>query len=276
MGLVLSRPSDVPALHAVPSLEGLPGADDPVFVGGRCSPRRSWSSPSSTTSPRPRRRSSARLGFMPADVEPEELSIRRLRLFAGYSGWGAGQLEAELDESSWIVVDAVTDDAFAQDPDELWRSVLHRKGGPFVPHGDHALRPGSELGTRTAADRRARRPARARERSGTGTARARGPAGRTSTHPCRRSSPRSHTASATSAGPSSGNHAASNAARCVRRSSACRRSRAHGVRSGSAPRRGADCGRSRRPHASSASRRSPTASRSVRRARPSRRSCRRP
>jgi putative transcriptional regulator len=71
------------------------------------------------------------LGFMPADADPEELAIRRLRLFAGYSGWGGGQLEAELEESSWIVVDALPEDAFADDPDELWRTVLHRKGGPF-------------------------------------------------------------------------------------------------------------------------------------------------
>src|SRR5918912_208403 len=71
------------------------------------------------------------LGFMPAEAEPDDLTIRRLRLFAGYSGWGGGQLEAELEESSWIVVDADADDAFADDPDELWRTVLHRKGRAF-------------------------------------------------------------------------------------------------------------------------------------------------
>jgi putative transcriptional regulator len=69
------------------------------------------------------------IGFMPADAEPEELAIRRLRLFAGYSGWGEGQLEAELGEDSWIVVDAIADDVFADDPDELWRGVVQRKGG---------------------------------------------------------------------------------------------------------------------------------------------------
>jgi putative transcriptional regulator len=71
------------------------------------------------------------LGFMPADADPDDLSLLRVRLFAGYSGWGEGQLEAELEEESWIIVDAETDDAFADDPDELWRVVLHRKGGPF-------------------------------------------------------------------------------------------------------------------------------------------------
>jgi putative transcriptional regulator len=82
------------------------------------------------------------LGFMPAESEPDDLAIRRMRLFAGYSGWGIGQLEAELDEASWIVVDAETDDAFADDPDVLWRTVLHRKGGPFELMVDMPFDPG--------------------------------------------------------------------------------------------------------------------------------------
>jgi putative transcriptional regulator len=83
-----------------------------------------------------------RVGFMPADAEPVELAISRMRLFAGYAGWGAGQLEAELEEPSWIVVDAEADDAFADDPDELWRRVLHRKGGPFELMIDMPFDPG--------------------------------------------------------------------------------------------------------------------------------------
>lgn len=83
-----------------------------------------------------------RLGFMPADSEPDDLSITRLRLFSGYSGWATGQLEDELEEVAWIVVDAETADAFADDPDELWRTVLHRKGGPFELMVDMPFDPG--------------------------------------------------------------------------------------------------------------------------------------
>jgi putative transcriptional regulator len=132
MGLVLSRPSDVVASDAVPALDLLPGAQDPVFVGGPVQPEAfmvlaDFDDVSEAAAP-----IMNGLGFMPAEAEPEELSIRRMRLFAGYSGWGVGQLEAELAESSWIVVEAEPDDAFANDPDELWRTVLHRKGGPFA------------------------------------------------------------------------------------------------------------------------------------------------
>lgn len=132
MGLVLSRPSDVPAVDAVPLLEGLPGADGPVFVGGPVQPEAFMVLAEFDDVEQAAAPIMGELGFMPADAEPDELAIRRLRLFAGYSGWGEGQLEAELAEDSWIVVDAQTEDAFADDPDELWRTVLHRKGGPFA------------------------------------------------------------------------------------------------------------------------------------------------
>jgi len=129
MGLVLSRPSDVSASEAVPLLVGFDGAHDPVFVGGPVQPEAfmvlaEFDDVGQAAAP-----VKDRIGFMPADAEPDDLAIRRLRLFAGYSGWGSGQLEAELAEESWIVVDAAAEDVFAGDPDELWRSVLHRKGG---------------------------------------------------------------------------------------------------------------------------------------------------
>ncbi|MGN6799881.1 MAG: YqgE/AlgH family protein [Gaiellaceae bacterium] len=131
LGLVLSRPSDVPAVEAVPVLDGLPGAEDPVFVGGPVQPEAfmvlaEFEDVDEAAAP-----IIDGLGFMPADAEPAELAIKRLRLFAGYSGWGSGQLEDELAEESWIVVDAAADDAFADDPDVLWRTVLQRKGGAF-------------------------------------------------------------------------------------------------------------------------------------------------
>ena len=142
MGLVLSRPSEVLAVAAVPSLEGLPGADDPVFVGGPVQPEAfmvlaEFDDVDEAAAP-----IMERLGFMPADAEPDDLSITRLRLFSGYSGWGTGQLEYELEEVAWIVVDAETADAFADDPEELWRPVLHRKGGPFELMVDMPFDPG--------------------------------------------------------------------------------------------------------------------------------------
>jgi putative transcriptional regulator len=72
------------------------------------------------------------VGFLPSEVDPDELGeLRRARVFAGYAGWGPGQLDDELGEGSWIVEPALPEDVFTDQPDELWADVLRRKGGPF-------------------------------------------------------------------------------------------------------------------------------------------------
>ena len=131
MGLVLSRPSEVPAADAVPALEGIPGAADPVFVGGPVQPEAFMALADFVDIAEAAAAIFGDIGFMSAEAEPANLDVRRVRLFAGYAGWGPGQLEAELEEPSWIVVGAEAGDPFADDPDELWRQVVHRKGGPF-------------------------------------------------------------------------------------------------------------------------------------------------
>jgi putative transcriptional regulator len=63
---------------------------------------------------------------------PDELveGLTALRVFRGYSGWGAGQLEEELEEGSWLVMPHRSGDVFARHPHQIWRDVLRRSGGP--------------------------------------------------------------------------------------------------------------------------------------------------
>jgi putative transcriptional regulator len=131
MGLVLSRPSPLSVADTVPGLADLPGADQ-VYVGGPVQTDVivalvELEEPSDEVPP-----VLGNVGYLPGDGETDELEIARVRVFAGYSGWGPGQLEAEMDEPSWIVVPAEPEDVFAPDPDELWRTVLHRKGGKYA------------------------------------------------------------------------------------------------------------------------------------------------
>ncbi len=50
-------------------------------------------------------------------------------MFGGYAGWAPGQLEAELEQGGWFVVDLEPDDPFVDAPGTLWRDVLRRQRG---------------------------------------------------------------------------------------------------------------------------------------------------
>lgn len=53
------------------------------------------------------------------------------RFFVGYSGWNEGQLEAELQQKSWIISNAQADFLFDTPAKEFWRGVLKRMGGEY-------------------------------------------------------------------------------------------------------------------------------------------------
>lgn len=65
----------------------------------------------------------------PVIVMPE---VSALRIYAGYSGWEAGQLEEEIRRDTWFVVDAESSDAFSTSPDGLWSQVLRRQRGSLA------------------------------------------------------------------------------------------------------------------------------------------------
>ena len=100
----------------------------------RYSRARSCSSPSSWTPRRPGCWYLAESAFPAPDADIDELTeaTARGRVFAGYAGWGEGQLDAEVDQGDWIAHSAVPDDVFTEVPDELWSSVLTRKGGSYA------------------------------------------------------------------------------------------------------------------------------------------------
>jgi putative transcriptional regulator len=131
VGLVLSRPSELRIEEAVPDLGDLPCSDDVLYIGGPVQPEAvvvlvELDEPLPEAPP-----IVGRVAYMPPDGDPDNLGIARARVFAGYSGWGPGQLEQELEEPAWIVAPAEPGDVFATDPDQLWYSVLQRKGGIF-------------------------------------------------------------------------------------------------------------------------------------------------
>ena len=134
MGVVLNRPSPTSVGEAVPELVELAGEDSLVHVGGPVQ------ADALIVLAEFRDRSAAAtivvadVGLVSADVETEDLvaATRRARVFAGYSGWGPGQLEGELEEEAWIVEAPVPGELFAEDSEGLWGAVLERKGGRYA------------------------------------------------------------------------------------------------------------------------------------------------
>jgi putative transcriptional regulator len=128
MGVVLNRPSETAVAEAIPELVSLAGDEEPVFVGG---PVAVDSLLALAEVEEPDATLELVVGAV-AFVQDPEVPALRGRIFVGYAGWSPGQIEAELDEESWVVVPAEPDDVFSDDPDELWSSVLRRQGGPLA------------------------------------------------------------------------------------------------------------------------------------------------
>jgi putative transcriptional regulator len=133
MGVVLNRPSPLTVAEAVPELGPLVDPGDAVYAGGPVQPGAitalaEWDDPVDAAVT-----VFGDVGFLPGDPDTAMVATvtRRVRVFGGYAGWGAGQLEAELEEPAWFTTPALVEDVFG-DPDELWAEALRRKGGRYA------------------------------------------------------------------------------------------------------------------------------------------------
>lgn len=141
LGLVLNRPSGTELADVLPGWGGLAAAPALVFQGGPVQtsaaiglarPRPDLAAPPwwapLPVSPGPAL-GTVDLGALPDDVGP---SVERVRVFAGYTGWGSGQLQEEIEQGAWWVLDALPADVFPDQPELLWRQVLRRQGAPLA------------------------------------------------------------------------------------------------------------------------------------------------
>lgn len=75
-------------------------------------------------------------------LNQREISFDDIRFFIGYSGWASGQLDAELEENTWILCDSLdTADIFHASPDELWRIILKNMGGEYQLLANYPIDP---------------------------------------------------------------------------------------------------------------------------------------
>jgi putative transcriptional regulator len=65
------------------------------------------------------------------DLGQSFATTQKIRLFAGYAGWSAGQLETELNRKAWLTHPATLDLVFRDDPTDLWQEILKLKGWEY-------------------------------------------------------------------------------------------------------------------------------------------------
>jgi len=134
LGLVLNRPLDTALADVAPVLGSLAEPGAVLHRGGPVAPESAvllaeFEDPSLA----------ALLIFgdtgLPSatvDLADLEAGVRRARVFAGHSGWGPGQLDAELEAESWIIGQLAPDELWHADSAGLWARALARKGGAYA------------------------------------------------------------------------------------------------------------------------------------------------
>jgi putative transcriptional regulator len=139
LGVVLNRPSPVPVAEVLADWGDVVTEPEVLFQGGPVSTEGALAVAVLKTPddvPVGFREVDGPLGILDLDTPLELLagSLDGLRIFAGYAGWGAEQLQAEIDEGSWYVVPAEVPDAFRVDPHDLRRDVMRRQPGELAWH----------------------------------------------------------------------------------------------------------------------------------------------
>jgi len=150
LGVVLNRPSSVPVSDVLPAGGAVATEPEVLFYGGPVGPDGALAvvlvgGPADDPEGRVGFREVADgVGLVDLDTPTELVAegLAALRVFAGYAGWGARQLEDEIAEGSWYVVAGEPHDAFHPNTGDLWREVLRRQPDQLAWHSTRPSDPG--------------------------------------------------------------------------------------------------------------------------------------
>ena len=132
LGVVLNRPLEVTVAEGLPDLAPWVPDGDLLYQGGPVQPRGGILVAEFSQPEHADLLAFGSVGFVTGELSEDlHWKIERARAFVGYSGWGAGQLEAEMANDDWIVEPAREEDVFTDNPDLLWSRVLERKGPEY-------------------------------------------------------------------------------------------------------------------------------------------------
>jgi putative transcriptional regulator len=141
LGVVLNRPTKIPVDQVLEPWTELVTGPSVVFKGGPVAPNSALALALVPGEDEPLgwraldgAPALARLGLVDLDAPPRLLApaIQSLRVYAGYAGWGPGQLQSEIDEGAWYVLHGEPADVFFAEPERLWQDLLRRQGGDMA------------------------------------------------------------------------------------------------------------------------------------------------
>lgn len=122
-GVVLNRPSELPVTEVLPGWDRVAASPPVVHYGGPVAVEHAIALGSGEH----REMVAPGLGLIDLEADPDTLAPDSARIFAGYAGWSASQLEHEIAEHSWFVLPGTVFDVLDPEPQTLWRRVLARQ-----------------------------------------------------------------------------------------------------------------------------------------------------
>ena len=137
LGLIINRPTDIELAAVLPDLVSLEGRGDLVFVGGPVGRDHLVVLIRSAVAP-------AQSGLVVGDVyvtgsvdvlreflDPAVVDAE-FHAYAGYAGWGPGQLDGEVSRGDWHVSPADSETVFELPASQMWPALIRRTSGQWV------------------------------------------------------------------------------------------------------------------------------------------------
>jgi putative transcriptional regulator len=137
MGLVINRPTKVKLSKVLPQIEGLQKRSDTIYLGGPVAKNQLMLLIRTDSPPE-----GSRLVFKDIYLSSSQTIIEkmidnpdtpeRFRLYAGYAGWAAGQLDQEVSRGGWHIFQADEESVFDKTPSEIWPELIRRSSALWV------------------------------------------------------------------------------------------------------------------------------------------------